>query len=99
MSGEPVDVVVAYSPCAGQVECVTLSLPAGSTVGDAVAASGLLQRHPQAAGLPAGIWGRKAEPSTVLRAQDRVELYRPLQCDPKEARRLRYRQLSGTASR
>ena len=30
-------------------------------------------------------------PETVLRERDRVEVYRPLQVDPKEARRLRYR--------
>ena len=39
-----------------------------------------------------GIWGRQAEPDTALRMHDRVEIYRPLRCDPKEARRLRYRQ-------
>lgn len=94
-----VDVVVAFSPLAGQVERIALSLPAGSTVADALAASGLLERHPQAGGLSVGIWGRKTERSAVLRDQDRIELYRPLQCDPKEARRLRYRQLSGTAPR
>jgi putative ubiquitin-RnfH superfamily antitoxin RatB of RatAB toxin-antitoxin module len=87
-----IGVTVAYSPAAGQVDQVRLALPAGSTVAQAVAASGLTQRHPQAAQLPAGVWGRKAEPDAVLRDQDRVEIYRPLQCDPKEARRLRYRQ-------
>ena len=64
-----------------------------------LAACGLLERHPQAGGLAVGIWGRKVERSTVLRDQDRVELYRPLLCDPKEARRQRYRKLSGTAPR
>lgn len=99
MSPDAVDVVVAFAPVAGQVDRVALRLPAGSTVADALAASGLLQRHPQAEALVPGIWGRKAEPSTVLRDQDRVELYRPLLCDPKEARRQRYRKLSGTAPR
>ena len=61
-------------------------------VADAVRASGLLELYPQAAGLAVGIWGRQAEPGTVLRMHDRVEIYRPLRCDPKEARRLRYRQ-------
>lgn len=99
MSADAVDVVVVYSPGPGQVDRVALRLPSGSTVADALAASGLLQRYPQAEGLVAGVWGRKAEASTVLRDQDRVELYRPLLCDPKEARRQRYRKLSGTAPR
>jgi putative ubiquitin-RnfH superfamily antitoxin RatB of RatAB toxin-antitoxin module len=35
----------------------------------------------------------------VLQDGDRVEAYRPLRCDPKEARRLRYRQDSAPARR
>ena len=85
-------VTVACSPAAGQVDLVRLSLPAGSTLADALLASGLLERHPQLQGLPVGIWGRKQELTTLLRDADRVEIYRPLLCDPKEARRLRYKQ-------
>ena len=39
--------------------------------------------------LPAGIYGVPAPRSQVLRQGDRVELYRPLALDPKEARRRR----------
>ena len=42
-------------------------------------------------GLKVGIWGRARPLDTPLRERDRVEVYRPLQVDPKEARRLRYR--------
>ncbi len=86
-------VSVAYSPQAGQVDEVTLELPPGSTVGDALQASGLSTRHPGRAldTLPVGIWGSFCERTDVLRDRDRVELYRPLLVDPKEARRLRYR--------
>jgi hypothetical protein len=38
-----------------------------------------------------GVWGRKQPLDAALRDRDRVELYRPLQVDPKEARRLRYK--------
>jgi putative ubiquitin-RnfH superfamily antitoxin RatB of RatAB toxin-antitoxin module len=86
-----VQVEVVYCPAPGQVDQVRLALPAGATVADALAASGMAQRH----GLPgvpdAGIHGRAQPPHTVLREGDRVELYRPLTVDPKEARRLRYR--------
>lgn len=92
-------VTVAYSPAAGEVDAVRLQLPMGSTVADAIAASGLLQRHPAAVGLPVGIWGRKQELTDAVRDADRVEIYRPLQCDPKEARRLRYRDKAQKAAR
>jgi uncharacterized protein len=84
---------VAYSPQAGEVDVVDLTLAPGATVADALNASGLPERHP-AAGLerlPVGIWGRLCERGDVLHDRDRVELYRPLQVDPKEARRLRQR--------
>ena len=87
-------VVVAYSPRAGQVDEVALSLAAGATVADALHASGLMQRHPtlDLTSLRVGVWGKLRQVSDELRDHDRVELYRPLTVDPKEARRLRYRQ-------
>lgn len=85
-------VEVAYSPRAGDVDVVALQLPAGATLADAVQASALAQRHGlDAANLRCGIWGRACEPQTVLRERDRVEIYRPLLVDPKEARRQRYK--------
>jgi len=84
---------VAYSPHARAVDCVDLQLPAGATLADAVRASGLLERHPgiELESAKVGIWGKAATLDTPLRDGDRVELYRPLFVDPKEARRLRYR--------
>jgi putative ubiquitin-RnfH superfamily antitoxin RatB of RatAB toxin-antitoxin module len=89
----PLTVSVAYSPRAGEVDEVTLKLAPGSTVGDALRASGLSVRHPGLAleALPVGVWGSFRDRSDRLRDRDRVELYRPLLVDPKEARRLRYR--------
>ena len=84
---------VAYSPAPGRVDLVALDLPEGATLRDALAASGLPARHglaPEA--LRTGVWGRVQPPETPLRERDRVEIYRPLRVDPKEARRLRYRQ-------
>jgi putative ubiquitin-RnfH superfamily antitoxin RatB of RatAB toxin-antitoxin module len=84
---------VAYSPEPGQVDLSVLALPEGSTVGDALAASGLLQRHPEIARAQprVGVWGRACTLQKLLRERDRVEVYRGLRVDPKEARRLRYR--------
>jgi putative ubiquitin-RnfH superfamily antitoxin RatB of RatAB toxin-antitoxin module len=86
-------VEVAYSPAPRRVDVVALTLPAGSTVQEAVVASGLLARHTLPAQPAPGlaVWGRPVTAETPLRMHDRVELLRPLQVDPKEARRLRYR--------
>lgn len=90
-------VEVVYCPKPGRTDCVSLHLPEGASLQDAVAASGLCQRHALAEGTyQTGIWGRKQPPQTLLRDRDRVELYRPLQVDPKEARRLRYKRARPT---
>jgi uncharacterized protein len=65
-----------------------LDLPDSATVAEAVARSGLLQKFPEIGGSPAcAIYGRVVTDSHVLRADDRVEILRPLQVDPKESRR------------
>jgi putative ubiquitin-RnfH superfamily antitoxin RatB of RatAB toxin-antitoxin module len=88
-----VTVEVAYSPAPRRVDVVALTLPLGSTVQDAVAASGLLLRHavPAQPAPALAVWGRPVTAETPLRMHDRVELLRALLVDPKEARRLRYR--------
>jgi uncharacterized protein len=86
-----VTVEVCYSPRAGLVERVPLKLAAGSTLAQALQASGLGLRYPELSSLECGVWGRKAAPETVLRERDRVEVWRPLRVDPKEARRQRYK--------
>lgn len=91
-----ITVTVSFSPRANEVDEVTLRLSEGASVADAVVASGLQSRHPgvDLAGLPIGVWGSLCDRLQFLRERDRVELYRPLTVDPKEARRLRYRAAS-----
>jgi uncharacterized protein len=72
-----------------QQERVLLDLAPDSTALEAIEASGLLQRLPPIELGRVGIWGRPASPDTRLRERDRVEIYRPLTADPKEARRRR----------
>jgi len=86
-------VVVAYSPAPEQVDHTPLTLPAGATVRDALRVSGLLERHPaiDLGTHKLGVWGKLRPLDHVLRDGDRVEVYRPLKVDPKEARRQRYR--------
>ena len=84
-------VSVVFSAQAGVVDTSTLTLPAGATGAAALVASGLALRHPALAldDLPVGVWGVLCAPQTLLREADRVELYRGLTVDPKEARRRR----------
>lgn len=77
----------------------SLRLADGATLADAVAASGLVQGAPEAQGLKAGVFGRVAAPDTPLRDGDRVEIYRPLALDPKEARRRRAASSRGKRAR
>lgn len=70
---------------------VLLRLPAGSTVADAIGRSNLRLtiRDLRVDDAHVGIFGKPVTLATMLREGDRVELYRPLQCDPKEVRRQR----------
>jgi len=69
----------------------TVEVAPGSTAADAVRASGLSEAFPEIdpAHGPLGVFGVQCAPDTVLRAGDRVEIYRPLQVHPREARRRR----------
>lgn len=77
-----VGVVLAWPDrCQG----VELRLDPAATVADAIAASGL----PLEGIAGFAVHGVRVEPDAPLRDGDRVELLRPLQVDPKEARRKR----------
>lgn len=66
-----------------------LDIAADATVANAIAASGILAQLPGFAPAGIGIFGRSVDQDTRLRDGDRVELYRPLKVDPKQARRNR----------
>ena len=70
---------------------LSIKLPAGSTVRQAIEASGILAKHPEIdlAKNKLGIFAKLAKPDTALRDRDRVEIYRPLIADPKEVRKQR----------
>jgi uncharacterized protein len=89
----PLNVQVSYSPAPREVDQVDLQLPPGSTVTEALRASGLLERHGLTLDehLSVGIWTKLRPLDTPLRDADRIEIYRGLLVDPKEARRQRYR--------
>jgi len=68
---------------------VALSLGKGATVAVAIDQSGLAENYPDEslAELSTGIWGQIVDRDLVLKDGDRVEIYRPLQLDPRESRR------------
>lgn len=68
-----------------------LAVSEGTTLYEAIASSGIIQEVAEidlTAGR-VGIHGKLKPLDTVLRDQDRIEIYRPLLADPKEARRKR----------
>jgi putative ubiquitin-RnfH superfamily antitoxin RatB of RatAB toxin-antitoxin module len=75
----------------GALDAVRVVLDEGATVQQAIAASGVLSRHPEIEirHQPLGIYGRRVRPEDALADGDRVELYRRLNADPKQARRER----------
>ncbi|HPT51493.1 MAG TPA: RnfH family protein [Accumulibacter sp.] len=81
--------VVYALPTTQQI--VGLKLPPGSTVRQAIDASGLLRKHPEIdlTKYKVGVFAKLAKLDAALRDQDRVEIYRPLIADPKEVRKQR----------
>jgi putative ubiquitin-RnfH superfamily antitoxin RatB of RatAB toxin-antitoxin module len=72
-------------------ELIEAEVGEGATVDDVIAASDLARVFPEVdfTALQAGIWGKPVARDKPVRDGDRVELYRPLEIDPKEARRLK----------
>lgn len=74
---------VAYSEPAQQI-WLTLEVPDESTVRDAIERSGILKMFPHIdlEAQKVGIFGKVVKPDAGLRPGDRVEIYRPIVCDP-----------------
>ena len=72
---------------------VHLEVAEGTTIAQAIAASGVLSRFPEIdlARNKLGVFGKLRPAETVVRDGDRIEIYRPLQADPMESRRRRAR--------
>ncbi len=70
---------------------VELKVPAGATVSEVIDASGIRDAFPQIDfdKLQRGIWGKTARDADRVQDGDRVEIYRPLVVEPREARRQR----------
>lgn len=89
---DTVRVEVIYATPAGQ-ERYPVEVRAGATVAEAIRASGVLRAFPEIdlAVNRVGIYGTLVALDRRVSADDRIEIYRPLAADPKEARRRRAR--------
>ncbi len=87
---EQINVEVVYALPQEQT-LLQLQVPQGSTLGDAIRASGILEKYPDIdlTRNKLGIFGKLSKEDAVLRDRDRVEINRPLIADPKEVRRKR----------
>jgi uncharacterized protein len=85
MAALKVEVVYARP---GAHDAVHVSIESGATVADAVRASGIAIDAPSA---EFGIFGKRVPAEMRVADGDRVEIYRALALDPKEARRQRAR--------
>ena len=86
MSQFEVEVVFALP----QEQCLlTVLVEEGATVADVIAKSGLVETFPdhRLAEMTPGVWGREVDENRIVKAGDRIEIYRPLELDPREARR------------
>ena len=75
---------IAYALSKRQV-WFDVELPDGATIQDAINRSGILKQFPDIdlAKQKVGIYSKLSKLDTVLNEGDRVEIYRPITCDPK----------------
>lgn len=87
---DQIDIEVAYALPAEQV-IVEINVPEDCTVREAIRRSGLLAQHTEIDldQNRVGIFGKLAKLDDRVHAGDRVEIYRALIADPKEARKRR----------
>ncbi len=81
---------IAYATPEAQQE-LDVVVPAGTTLQQALAllaTENATTLHADEA-VATGVWGKVRPPQYVLREGDRIEMYRALKADPKQARRAR----------
>ena len=84
-----IDVEIVYGKTGAQV--IRHKVGHNTTLRQAIEQSGILEMHPEIDldVNEVGIFSRKRELHELVRNGDRIEIYRPLKVDPKEARRRR----------
>ena len=87
-----VEVEIVYGKIGG-AQVIRQQVPNNATLRQAIEQSGILEMYPDIDldSNKVGIFSRKRELHDLVHAGDRIEIYRPLKVDPKEARRRRAR--------
>lgn len=90
-------VTVIYASKTEQVE-LPVAIEPNSNIDVAIRRSGILQRCPDIdlLSMRIGVFGKLAKLDDLLHAGDRIEIYRPLEIDPKTARLLRAERKRGS---
>jgi hypothetical protein len=90
MTDQQISLEVAYGTPKKQA-LIEVVVEKGATVEQAILASGIVKRFPDInlEVLKVGIWNRTCKLTDLPKKGDRIEIYRPLIADPKEARRRR----------
>ena len=93
-----VEVVYAFP---GGFDRSQVELAPGATLREAIARSGVLARHPQIdlERQKVGVFGQACALDQPAADGDRIEIYRPLAMDPKQARRQRAASRPGKGTR
>ncbi|PKG37097.1 RnfH family protein [Psychromonas sp. Urea-02u-13] len=90
-----IEIEVVYGLPHKQV-LLSLPVPAGSCIEECIKLSGIITHFPEIVPHQAkvGIFSRPEKLETIIKAGDRIEIYRPLTADPKEMRKLRAAKMS-----
>lgn len=89
MSEAQTIVVEVVFALAGRQKLLSVTLASGATAAEAIRQSGIAGSFPDKdfSACSIGVWGRLVEPSCLLQNGDRIEIYRPLTMQPRDARR------------
>ncbi|MBU6491707.1 MAG: RnfH family protein [Burkholderiales bacterium] len=100
MPSDAMQIQVCYAQPDGQT-LLELNVPPGATIEQAIRCSGVLARHPEIdlERQRVGIFGQLKPLDTPVQSGDRIEIYRPLKADPKEARQRRVAKKRAEGSR
>lgn len=85
---DPIEIELVYASATRQ-RLLSIQADAGATVAEVISQSDIDLDFPDENidDLAVGIWGKLVDRDHIVRDGDRIELYRPLQIDPREARR------------
>ncbi len=91
MGDQKIVVEVAYAKRAEEQKVLEVKIPEGSSIEQAIFESGILLQYPEIdmKNFAVGVFGKVLKKDKLVKSGDRIEIYRPLIQNPKEARRNR----------